>query len=572
MKLFLILSIFLLGMTVPYAGDVRVTYPKNDFRSPIDSRILLSGSFAEVRKNHLHSGIDIRTEGGEGKPIYAIADGFVARVFVSPTGFGKALYLQHPNGYTSVYGHLQRFNGAIATWVRNQQYKKESFELDAPVDAGLLKVKKGDIIAYSGNSGSSGGPHLHFEIRDTPTQETINPGLFGIQIADDLPPVINSIRVYPADETGRVNGERKEAGFAVTGSAGRYNLKNQERITLSGNIFFGIQAWDFINDNNLKTGITSVELRIDTTVVFSQDISRFAFSATRYVNSIIDYSHYVRDKQTILRSYVAANNKFPVFRGTRNRGVVNFTDAKDHRLTYTVKDAAGNASRFTFTVISLPSKKTDSPRGAHGENRFTCSSSNSFKNGDLTLTVPGEALYEDLDFRYSEDPPVAGSFSPVYHLQDEETPLHTYCTLAIKPLRLPQQLASKALVVKVVDDRKFSSRGGKWEDGVLKAQIREFGDFTVVIDTTPPVIRPVNIAAGKKIAGSVQVKISDNLSGIKSYRGTLDGRWILMDYDAKNNLLRYSVDDRMKPGKNEFRLVVRDDVGNESVYRATLIR
>ena len=180
-------------------------YPKYDFRSPVGFPVLLSGSFGEVRKNHFHSGIDIRTDGESGKPVYAISDGYVSRINISAVGFGKAIYITHPNGYTSVYGHLSRFNNVIGSWIKNRQYQKESFEIDITAEPDVLPVRKGEIIAYSGNSGSSAGPHVHFEIRDTPTQETINPLLFGIPVRDNIPPVISNIKIYPLNENSLVN-------------------------------------------------------------------------------------------------------------------------------------------------------------------------------------------------------------------------------------------------------------------------------------------------------------------------------------------------------------------------------
>ncbi len=575
MRYLLLFLLFIPGMLAPVPVNDTAVYPKNYFRSPVDFRILLAGSFGEVRKNHFHSGIDIRTEGVEGKPVYAIADGYVSRINISSTGFGNALYLNHPNGYTSVYGHLQRYNSTIGAWIKAQQYKKESFEMDIPLEPGVLKVKKGDVIAFTGNSGASGGPHLHFEIRDAATQETINPLLFGFQVKDDVPPVISAIRIYPADENGLVDDRNSAEGFPVAGSDGAYTVKFKDPVTVSGNVYFGIHTWDLINDNSLKTGITSIELTIDTTRVFSQNLQRFAFPETRYVNSMVDYPLLVNSNQTILRSYIAPNNNLNVFSKTKNRGIVNFSDKKEHRVTYIVRDIVGNTSKLSFTVKSVPPvsgsvKKHKTIEGT----LFTCRNENKFTNSDLTLVLPKEALYEDLDFHYSVSPAVKGSFSRVFHLQDEDTPIHTFCTLFIKPERMPKELSAKALIVKVDDKGGFSSRGGKWEDGALKTQIREFGNFTVAVDTTPPVIRPVNILPNKNIKaqGSIQVKVSDNLSGVKYYRGTINGKWILMSYDLKEHLLKYGCDDHLKPGKNEFRLLVRDDTGNESVYQASLIR
>jgi hypothetical protein len=548
-------------------------YPKNYFRSPVDFQILLAGSFGEVRKNHFHSGIDIRTEGVTGKPVRAVADGYISRVNVSPVGFGKALYITHPNGYTSVYGHLQGFNSLIGGWVKAQQYKQESFEADIAVQPGVLSVKKGDIIAYSGNSGSSGGPHLHFELRDAATQETINPLLFGLPVRDLIPPRIYSIKIYPYGENSLVNLAGNPLFLNVSGSDGNYFINAKDTIKVSGNIFFGIQAFDFMNDSGMKNGVTIIELRIDTALCFYQHLERFAFSETRYVNSVIDYPAFIRSDQKIQRSFIAPNNKLSIFGKAAQKGVVNFSDSKPHKVEYVVKDIFGNTSRCSFWVKSHP----PIPAGRYKEKiaegtLFSCKSVNKFSNSDLLLELPQDALYEDLDFHYSSSAPVKGSYSKVHHLQDEYTPIQSLCTLSIKAKGLPEKLRSKALIVKVAENGKFSARAGKWEDGHVITQIREFGDYTISVDTIPPVIRAVNILPGKKLTKqkTIAMKISDDLSGVKTYRGTLNGKWILMDYDAKSQLLTYQFDERLQAGKNDFKLVVKDGVGNETVYEARL--
>jgi hypothetical protein len=552
-------------------------YPKRYFRSPVDIPLSLSGAFAEIRQNHFHSGIDIRTEGVEGKPVYAIADGFVSRVFVSPTGFGKALYVNHPNGYTSVYGHLRSFAGPTAGWVRSQQYKAESFALDRELPPGTIRVKKGEVIAYSGNSGASGGPHLHFEIRETATQETIDPLEFGFLPPDDAAPQISWVKIYPLDQNSMVNYAGKPLLLPVTGSGGKFFLKSTDTVSVSGNIIFGIETSEQPGGRGFRTGVTRITLFVDNKPCFEQHIERFAFAQTRYVNSLMDYPAFMQNRRKIQRSYIAPNNKLTVYGPVVNRGIQHFSDNRVHRVRYEVKDVFGNRSTLEFSVQShLPPGAGGRPGSPEpqGDQRFSCREDNQFSRSDLRLTVPGDALYEDLSFLYDMSPALTGTFSNVHHLHNPNTPLHTYCTLSIKPLNLPVDLRDKALIVEVEPNNRRSSRGGKFENGFVTAQIRSFGNYAVAVDTVPPVIRPVNVFPNKKVAKqfTIMVKISDNLSGIRSYRGTLNGEWILMDYDAKKNLLVYSFDERMKKGKNLFRLVVTDATGNTTRYEAALLR
>lgn len=575
MKNLVFSSILILGFIFPGYSRAQTHYPKNYFRSPIDFPIMLAGGFGDVRQNHFHSGIDIRTGGEEGKPVYAVADGYVSRINISSTGFGKAIYITHPNGFTSVYGHLKKLNGAIGDWIKEQQYKKESFEIDTPVDPGILVVKKGDVIAYSGNTGLSEGPHLHFEIRDAATQEIIDPILFGLPFKDSTPPKIYNVRIYPIGENSLVNFSNHPLTIAVTGSGDACKLISKDTVKVSGNVIFGIQAIDFSNDTGSRDGITSIELFVDTVCYFTQKIERFAFAETRYANAVLDYPQVVKNGQRIMRSYIAPNNKLSMYGRNYNNGLVNFNDTKVHEVIYILKDAFGNKSTLSFRVKSNPPLSG----GRMQVKRLigtllACGETNHFSAEGITFDLPADALYEDLDFICSTSAAVHGSYSPVYHLQNDLVPIHSACTLAIKADGVPKSLITKSLIVKVDPNGHFSGKTSKVDNGSITTQIREFGNYAIAVDTIPPVIRPVNVAQNKNVnkQQTLCFKISDNLSGIKSYRGTLNGKWILMDFDAKSSLLVYAFDDRIRPGKNSLRLVVRDAVGNEAVYQATLNR
>jgi len=453
----------------------------------------------------------------------------------------------------------------------------ESFALDKEIPQGMIKVKKGEIIAYSGNAGSSAGPHLHFEIRETNTQETIDPLEFGFIAPDATPPQITWIKIYPLDDNSLVNFANKPILLPVTGSDGDYRLKMEDPINVSGNIIFGIETNERSNGKGFKTGVSFIQLFVDGKPCFEQHLARFAFSQTRYVNSLIDYAAYMQNRRKIQRSYIAPNNKLEIFGQVVNRGIQHFVNDDFHEILYVVKDIFGNKSMLSFRIKSHPLPGLGGrpePAKQRGVQLFSYKENNQFSRPDIRLSIPGQALYEDLPFEYFSTPPVLGTCSSVHHLQNQYTALQTYCTLSVKTDNLPALLASKAIIVEIEPGNHLSSRGGKFDNGFVTTQIRSFGNYAVMVDTVAPIIRPVNIFPNKKVARqfNIKIKISDNLSGIKSYRGTLNGNWILMDYDAKNNLLVYSFDERMKKGKNLFKLVVIDAVGNSIRYDAALIR
>jgi len=272
-------------------------YPVGYFRSPIDFTPSLSGTFAEIRSGHFHSGIDYRTQGVEGKPLYAAADGFVSRIRISPVGFGKAIYIEHPNGFTTVYAHVRNFAPLIQQYIIKEQYRRESFDVDLYPEPRSMPVKKGEIIAWSGNSGSSSGPHLHFEIRHTHNQNPINPKLFGFNILDDIPPVMQALKIYPANPYTTINGQAQSAVFDLDGGSGRFRLIQNQMINIAGDVAFGIQAFDKQNHSNFRNGIVVLNVFIDEEHVFSYRNDEFAFAETRYVNAVIDYDEFVRNRR-----------------------------------------------------------------------------------------------------------------------------------------------------------------------------------------------------------------------------------------------------------------------------------
>jgi hypothetical protein len=558
-------------------------YPKDYFRAPLDLRLFLAGTFGELRTNHFHSGIDIKTNGSEGAPIYAVADGYVSRIKVSAYGFGKVMYVTHPNGYVSVYGHLSRFNATIGDYVRKDQYLKENFEIELFPKANELPVKKGEIIAYSGNSGSSEGPHLHFELRDGATEKPINPLLFGFAVKDVVRPNILSVKVYPEDEQSKVNGAGKAVRYLSEAGSTGYHLAGNPVVKVKGNISFGIQVYDLQSDSDNKNGPYAITLFIDAKEVFHLQMETFAFEDTRYINSVIDYEEFMRNNVRLERTKIDPGNHLDIYGNTKNKGVYLFCDTLTHNIRYEVSDAAGNISTLVFKVKSeknsIPAyseltAQSQSLSPKTGETVFHYNTPNHFTNGSVTVDAPKGVFYNSFIFNYDSAKAVPGTYTVLHKINNPYTPIHDYITLSIKVKKLEETLQGKALIVKVGPDGKsYSSAGGEWEGGgYVTAKIREFGNYSVAIDTVPPKIKALHPELFGKMAGQKEIRIgiSDDLSGIASYKGMMNGKWILMEYDAKNNVLIYNIDDRMKPGQNMFLLEVRDGKKNTAIYSAKL--
>lgn len=542
-------------------------YPITDFRQPLDiTPPALAGSFGEIRANHFHSGIDFRTNQREGYPVYAVADGYISRFRVQNSGFGQALYINHPNGFTTVYGHLQRFSPKIASIVKNLQYEKQSFEVDENPSQSLIPVRKGEIIAWSGNRGSSGGPHLHFEVRDTNTEETINPQFFGINIPDNIPPVIHSLYAYHLNEKVFNEYTPKQA-IAITGTNGNYKATGP--INLTGEVGFGIVTTDRHNGLSGTNGVYSIQLELDGKMIYTSALERFAFENSKAINAHIDYPNYITTKRSIQKSFVEPGNPLKIYSSLVNNGKINFNDGAKHQLRYIICDARGNKSFLSF-IVNSGSVPTANPTLLTGT-IFNYNKINEFNTDEIKVVFPLGTLYDDLNFTYKKLPkPVGNAYSSMYQIHNRFTPLHIGFVLSIKTDNLPEHLKSKALIV----NSNGLSQGGVFENGFVKTTPKTFGTFYIAVDTIAPRIIPLNISEGKNMASISKMifKISDNLSGIKSFNGFIDGKWVLMEFDAKSATLWHSFDERTTVGKHIFELIVSDTKDNIQKFNISFLK
>ncbi len=571
---FSLLFLLLFIVAAVHAQDVKTADIR--FRLPLNIPIYLSGTFGELRPNHFHSGIDIKTQGVEGKPVYAIENGYVSRIKVSTGGYGKVLYITHPNGYVSVYGHLQRFNDCLEQFVRTLQYRKERFSVEAYPEKGKLKIRKGQLIAFTGNTGGSNGPHLHFEIREEATQYPVNPLFFdSIVIRDKVRPSIAELGVYPVGEQTLINGKNDTAFFRVEKNGGHFSLLPNKSISVSGSFSLGIRIYDQMNEISNKNGVYSVKLMLDGEQVFGLEMNRLSFSTTRYLNSLIDYNYYKLKKRRLIRTQVDTNNRLFNYREVSNNGIFSFTDTLVHDFRFEVSDVYGNRSDFSFRVqaqkqLAVPRMNDNMPdKGIF----FKFDRENAISCGSVSLKFPANAFYRSFYFRLDSLPSDEEEYAPVFRVHNRFTPVQKYFTIAIAPDTVPVAIKNKMYIALIDNEGRSYFIGGKWNARTLSAKSWQLGDYTVKADTVKPEIKPLNFSNGKKLSGQNTLKLSiqEKQTGIKSYRGTLNGHWILMEYEPKKNRLTYTFDEYLKKGENTFKLVVKDLLDNEAVYEAVVV-
>lgn len=564
-------------------GD-RTDYPTDYFRSPIGIPILLSGSFSEMRSNHFHSGLDIKTNGKQGYRTYAVASGYVSRIKVSPTGFGNALYVRHRNGYTSVYAHLRNFKGAIQNYVKTQQYRAKKFAVDLYPDKGLFPVSKGEVLAFSGNSGGSGGPHLHFEIRDSRTEWPLNPLLFGLDLKDDQAPEIRRIKVYAMDvdsgaEIVLTNGGVRTAGYRdpallrVTRESGKYVLRGVRSIRATGNIGFGIETRDSHNGSRSRLGAFIISLSANGSRVFEYVAEKFSFDHSRYINAHVDYEERERNERWVQRSYLLPGNKLPSYRGVVNMGIIEVESGDTYAMQYEVSDVNGNVSRLSFQLNGAANLILKGKGVADGE-LVRLGSKVMINRPGMRADLGAETFYEDTRLTYSRRPGDAETFSPRHKLHNDLVPVHSRYLMSIEAENLPAGKRSVVTMAHVDREGRVSMSPGKYKDGWVSARVRTLGEFFVSADSTSPTIRAINISDGRNLrrASNIRFRIRDADTGINSYTGSIDGKWVLFEYDAKTGMLVHTFDGRVGKGNHQLQLRVTDAVGNIAMYEVDFRR
>ncbi|MDF1559261.1 MAG: M23 family metallopeptidase [Bacteroidales bacterium] len=540
------------------------------FVSPLGDAPSLSASFAELRSDHFHSGIDYRTGGVTGKDVMAVDAGYVYRIAVSPGGFGKALYVRHPSGYSSVYAHLRSFRPDIEEYVEKRQYELKSFAVSLFPQRNQFSVERGEVIAWSGNTGGSSGPHLHFELRDSSSEEPVNPLGFDFGVNDSKRPVIDKVILYPLSRNSSVNGRHASLTLKTVPADGSYGIGSSDLPVIAGETGLGIKCWDSFDNSSNRCGIYSIEMLADGLKIYSFTADRFSYSESRYINSHIDYTAKTSTNEYIHRLFIQPGNGLSMYDGHVNRGILSFGDAQDHEIRIIVTDASGNRSWVDFRLRSLP-KPVIAPAPTECSKVLPYTRASDFTADGIRIHFPARAFYDTLFFKYDVRSGSRHLLSPIHSLHNETVAVHNRFRLSIRPDTLIPGMEEKLCLARVDRDEKPSYSGGRFSYGYVTADVNRLGDYAVAVDTVSPVIKP-SFAKGADLTGKrlFTVTVTDEFSGIGSYETMIDGQWFLAEYDAKNNLLIYRPTSvRLNQNAHHtMELTVTDNRGNSTVLKS----
>ena len=545
---FLSLLLFLLSIQV--IGQHNSTY-----KIPLDIPIALSGTFAEIRSSHFHAGIDIKTMGRQGLPVKAVSNGRVSRIRIATSGYGKAIYIDHPDFKTSVYAHLKKFSPKIEKYIKAEQYEKESYVVQKFPRKDTLLVEAGEVIGYSGNTGGSFGPHLHFEIRDSKNQHPLNPLLFDFKVEDNLRPQLQRLFLYNEDRNGVVFKTKNASLERVNDSVYKTPI-----LSASDRVGVGIQMFDRQNLSSNKNGIYSMAVNVNGKPTFKYKFDEIDFNDSKYISLIIDYKNFKENRYRIQKLFRPKTAKFSFMDPTLDRGFFNLEEGKSYQVLIEVSDFSGNTSYVETYVVGQKQKiKIEPSKG----NNINPELDYIFEFHPNEIYIPKNTFFNPIQLEIQKR-------SDGIKIGPDIHPFKGAFELSFKT-ELMDSLKMKKSFVALKEKDNLTYLPTENKNGKLTVKSKMFGDFVIASDLTPPSIKAVNFRNDQWLSGFkfLKIKIDDDFSGIKSYRGTINGKWVLFEYEPKQKLLTYDFSDlTFETEKHELEIVVEDNVGNKTLFRA----
>ncbi len=554
--LFFIIALFSLQTVFAQTGSIR---------KPLDIPLYLSGTFGELRTNHFHSGLDIKTNGKEGLPVYAVDDGYVYRIKITRNGYGKALYIKHPSGLVSVYGHLQNFNDQIEAFIKQKQYEKQQYEIELFPYAIELPVQKGEVIAYSGNSGGSSGPHLHFELRNI-LEHPLNPMAYGIRVKDTQRPVVKKAFAYPLDNLSEINKNNKRVKLNLTELNDSVYLAN--KILASGSIGFGVESYDRQDKVLNHNGLYKITVSVNGLQIYAHEMMEFSFANSKFINAVIDYPYYLKFHRRIQKLWVESYNKLEIYTQLVGNGSLNLEPGKDYLVEIELSDFDGNKVWIKIPVQGRKYTKIPHVKPHKTPYYVEVNKKKQFFLSPWSLTFYPQTSFENFYLNAQADTTVLHLMNPLKPLQ--KSYLIKYPLSLIKP-----NLRPYAYIALYANKQKTYYINSVQKNDNIEAHTKKFGNFIIRYDSIAPYIKPVNFKDNADLTDYhfLRFKTGDKQSGIKSYNGYIDDEWILLEYDYKKASLIYNFDDKKLTGRqHKLLIIVEDRQGNIGQYKCVFYR
>ncbi len=540
-----------------------------DWASPIDHPIRLAGTFGELRNNHFHTGIDIKSSKGTvGDAIYSVEEGKIRRLRVSAGSYGNTIYIDHPSGHTSVYAHLDSFEPRLQDIVKSIQYATKSFEIDTILLDQEIRIARRERIGTMGNSGRSYGPHLHFEIRDTESEIPINPLKYGYNIGDKLSPKVEYVLANILDNTLQKQSTKK---IILRGEKGNYKATQDTVFISAWRVGLGVYVRDLMTGVYNKNGIYSATLLVDDQSVFSFSMDSVSFDEFRYLNAHIDYEHYTQSKHRAHLLYKKPGNRAGIYEpmGDEHSAIIKLYAEKPRKVEIILKDYDGNESHIHMLLARAKKMKDYEPVAFNY--KMEHSQINIINQTQFIANFPETSFYETtLLSVHSANEKEKNYKSPVVHLGKSSQAIHGMYDLLIRPSAVDSAMMKK-YVIAACNKNKYENYGGKWNGEYIQAKINKLGSYVVLIDTLPPTIQVGRFSSTVKKGSRIQFKIYDEMESKGQakeldYRATINGKWVLFSYDLKSKTISAKVDEHWPKGKSTFKLEVMDDRGNTSAY------
>ena len=557
---------YLLTIFFLYASIIN---SQNSGDYPLEIPIILSGTFGELRPNHFHAGIDIKTKGTEGFKVYSIGDGYVSRIQITHGGYGKALYIKHDNGQSSVYAHLKKFSPKIEKIVKEIQYSKESYTFRTYPPQDEIRISEKELIGFSGNTGRSFGPHLHYELRDE-FDRPINPMAFkNYTVSDTISPVVLGLyyKLIPKNSVSGSNSSFNKLKLTKISD----NLFISDTLKISGSVGFGVNSFDRMNNTWNKMGLSNIKTNIDGDEIFEMDLNSFSYDEWRHINTFIDYPSYKNKKIKIQKLYIEEFNPLDMYERSLGNGVVEVNKSNEIYL-YSVKLFDFNKNQSEILVPIKWKKQNDlSTRKLNFNNMFTVNKDSiyNFKFPSALVSIEKNSFYTDKKIQIFEE-------NNLLHVDKDSIPLLKGITIKMDVSRYNDSIRNRTYIGRIGENKKSSFVSSRKEENYIVAKVNNLGDFMIKIDSIKPNISVIDISDNQWISNrkKLTIKISDNESGINDYRGTINDKWILLEYNPMKGILSYDFNDNVNndDAKNILEIEIEDNVGNVKNLTKTFYR